>query len=200
MLTKRFHATCHYCGRNFVFLNLFCTRTCGAGRPHVWLCHALLVIIIIIHWLDFPVQAENCSCRKSAGKIWLSKPQPKQIFKYVQSEHANSAKLFGRSGYESEMHICCTSNVIRIILHHLRRIFTNCYLSWDIFTQYYQREGKMTLSKSNYSVGRSPRHRRLYRRDSFVSLANLFHYRRILVFLHHQSGFPTVVYSSTTLE
>jgi len=24
--------------------NWFCTRTCGAGRPHVWLCHARLVI------------------------------------------------------------------------------------------------------------------------------------------------------------
>ena len=25
--------------------NWFCTRTCGAGRPHVWLCHARLVTI-----------------------------------------------------------------------------------------------------------------------------------------------------------
>ena len=24
--------------------NWFCTRTCGAGRPHVWLCHARLVM------------------------------------------------------------------------------------------------------------------------------------------------------------
>ena len=24
--------------------NWFCTMTCGAGRPHVWLCHALLVL------------------------------------------------------------------------------------------------------------------------------------------------------------
>jgi len=43
ILTKLFHATCHYCDRNFVFLNWFCTRTCGAGRPHVGLFHALLV-------------------------------------------------------------------------------------------------------------------------------------------------------------
>ena len=42
-LTKLFHATCHYCERNFIFLNWFCTRTCGAGRPHAGLCHAHLV-------------------------------------------------------------------------------------------------------------------------------------------------------------
>jgi len=41
-------ATYHYCERNFVFLNWFCTRTCGAGRPHAGLCHALLVYILEI--------------------------------------------------------------------------------------------------------------------------------------------------------
>jgi len=27
--------------------NWFCTRTWGAGRPHVWLCHAPLVVVVI---------------------------------------------------------------------------------------------------------------------------------------------------------
>ena len=28
--------------------NWFCTRTCGAGRPHVWLCHARLVLVLVL--------------------------------------------------------------------------------------------------------------------------------------------------------
>ena len=36
-------ASCHCCDRNFEYLNWLSTRTCGAGRPHVWLCHAPLV-------------------------------------------------------------------------------------------------------------------------------------------------------------
>ena len=32
-----------YCERNFDYLNWLSTRNCGAGRPHVWLCHALPV-------------------------------------------------------------------------------------------------------------------------------------------------------------
>jgi len=36
----------HCCEKNFEYLNWLCTRTCGAGRPYVWLCHAHLVIII----------------------------------------------------------------------------------------------------------------------------------------------------------
>jgi len=28
--------------------NWFCTRTCGAGRPHVWLCHARLVLYLVL--------------------------------------------------------------------------------------------------------------------------------------------------------
>ena len=36
MLTKLFHATCHdYCEGNFVFLNWFCTRTCGRAASHL---------------------------------------------------------------------------------------------------------------------------------------------------------------------
>jgi len=31
--------------RNFDYLNRLSTWTCGAGRPHVWLCHALLVVM-----------------------------------------------------------------------------------------------------------------------------------------------------------
>ena len=38
---------CHCCGRNSDYLNWFCTRNCGAGRPHVGLCLARLVIAII---------------------------------------------------------------------------------------------------------------------------------------------------------
>ena len=34
---------CHCCERNFDYLNSLSTRTCDAGRPHVGLCHALLV-------------------------------------------------------------------------------------------------------------------------------------------------------------
>ena len=33
----------HCCERNFEYLNWLYTRNCGAGRPHVWLCHAFLV-------------------------------------------------------------------------------------------------------------------------------------------------------------
>ena len=36
-------ASCHCCKRNFDYLNWLSTRTCGAGRPHIGLCHALLV-------------------------------------------------------------------------------------------------------------------------------------------------------------
>jgi len=31
------------CERNFKYLNWLSTRICGAGWPHVWLCHALLL-------------------------------------------------------------------------------------------------------------------------------------------------------------
>jgi len=40
-------ASCHSYGRNFDYLNCFCTRYCVAERPHVWLCHALLVIFVV---------------------------------------------------------------------------------------------------------------------------------------------------------
>ena len=45
IFTKLFHATCHYCERNFVFLKLILHSDLRrrAGRPHVWLCHARLV-------------------------------------------------------------------------------------------------------------------------------------------------------------
>ena len=36
------------CRRNIEYLNWLSTWNCGTGRPHVWLCHALLVIIIMI--------------------------------------------------------------------------------------------------------------------------------------------------------
>ena len=36
-------AYCHCYGRNLHYLNWFCTRNCGAGRPHVGLCPAHLV-------------------------------------------------------------------------------------------------------------------------------------------------------------
>jgi len=36
-------ASCHCCARNFEYLNWLFTRTCGAGRPHVGLCPAILV-------------------------------------------------------------------------------------------------------------------------------------------------------------
>jgi len=36
-------AICHCCERNFDYLNLLSTRTCGAGQPHVGLCPILLV-------------------------------------------------------------------------------------------------------------------------------------------------------------
>ena len=38
----------HCCERNFEYLNWLSTRTCGAGRPHVWLCHAPLVVCFIL--------------------------------------------------------------------------------------------------------------------------------------------------------
>jgi len=41
-------ANCHCCERNFEYLNWLSTRTCGAGRPHVWLCHAPLVYIYFL--------------------------------------------------------------------------------------------------------------------------------------------------------
>ena len=40
--------SCHCCERNFDYLNWLSTWTCGAGRPHVGLCHALLVINSIL--------------------------------------------------------------------------------------------------------------------------------------------------------
>jgi len=54
ILTKLFHATYHYCERNFVFLNWFCTRTCGAGRPQAGLCHAHLVSFFSPRFLRDP--------------------------------------------------------------------------------------------------------------------------------------------------
>ena len=42
---------CHCRERNLDYLNWFCTRNCGAGRPHVGLCPAHLVYIIIIIFL-----------------------------------------------------------------------------------------------------------------------------------------------------
>ena len=36
-------ASCHSYGRNFDYLNWFCTRNCGDRRPHVGLCPAHLV-------------------------------------------------------------------------------------------------------------------------------------------------------------
>jgi len=35
---------CHCRERNFDYLNWSCTRNCGAGRPHVGLCPALLIV------------------------------------------------------------------------------------------------------------------------------------------------------------
>jgi len=32
---------------NFDEVNLLCTLICGAGQPHVWLCHALLVFFLL---------------------------------------------------------------------------------------------------------------------------------------------------------
>jgi len=40
----------HCCERNFEYLNWLSTRTWrGTGRPHVWLCHALLVSFFFKH-------------------------------------------------------------------------------------------------------------------------------------------------------
>ena len=36
--------SCHCCERNFEYLNWLSTRICGAGRPHVGLCPAHLVV------------------------------------------------------------------------------------------------------------------------------------------------------------
>jgi len=44
MFSKAF-ASDYCCERNFEYPNCFPTRTCGVGRPHVGLCHALLVNI-----------------------------------------------------------------------------------------------------------------------------------------------------------
>ena len=41
-------ASCHCCERNFEYLNWLSTRTCGAGRSHVWLRHAPLVLLILL--------------------------------------------------------------------------------------------------------------------------------------------------------
>ena len=44
----QFFASCHCYERNFDCLNWLSTRTCGTGRPHVGLCHALLVTLDLV--------------------------------------------------------------------------------------------------------------------------------------------------------
>ena len=47
VLGYSFGVVCSHCREwKFEYLNWLCTRTCGAGRPHVWLCHAHLVNLI----------------------------------------------------------------------------------------------------------------------------------------------------------
>jgi len=69
IFTKLFYANCHYCERNFFFLKLLCTRTGGAGRPHVLLCHALLVFCLSLFMSFWPACRSllydvnwHCSC------------------------------------------------------------------------------------------------------------------------------------------
>jgi len=52
-------ASCHSYGRNFDYLNCFCTRNCGDGQPHVGLCPAHLVIIIPGHEGRFATEREG---------------------------------------------------------------------------------------------------------------------------------------------
>ena len=40
--------SCHRCERNFNYLNWLSTRICGAGRPHVGLCSAHLVLLYFL--------------------------------------------------------------------------------------------------------------------------------------------------------
>jgi len=50
--------------------NWFCTRTCGAGRPHVWLCHAPLVFVLFRHaFSEYPRPIALKLCHMVG--IWL---------------------------------------------------------------------------------------------------------------------------------
>ena len=48
--------------------NWFCTRTCGAGRPHVWLCHALLVLCFIARFILLVIAPLSC-CQCKASTV-----------------------------------------------------------------------------------------------------------------------------------
>ena len=51
--------------------NWFCTRTCGAGRPHVWLCHALLVFFYFAKLSPRPLDRSpwNFGAWSESGRI-----------------------------------------------------------------------------------------------------------------------------------
>jgi len=52
--------SCHCCERNFNYLNWLSTRICGAGRPHVWLCHARLVNFTnVLYFLSHTILVKN---------------------------------------------------------------------------------------------------------------------------------------------
>ena len=44
----QFSGVIRHCERNFEYLNWQSTRYCGAGRPHVGLCHAFLVCVFFL--------------------------------------------------------------------------------------------------------------------------------------------------------
>jgi len=53
-------ASCHCSERNFDYLlNWLSTRTSGTGRPHVGLCHALLVIVFVLS--EFAICFSPCT-------------------------------------------------------------------------------------------------------------------------------------------
>ena len=66
-------ASCHCCERNFDYINCLSSRTCGAGRPHVWLCHALLVFFFFsILCLCCRLAKQRCILNPPlAIRLWL---------------------------------------------------------------------------------------------------------------------------------
>ena len=70
--------------------NWFCTRTWGAGRPHVWLCHARLVILVFLltlHWCHDVrwIMFSNCSLTAA----WPTVPSKHWdvLWKSIQKPH-----------------------------------------------------------------------------------------------------------------
>jgi len=57
--------------------NWFCTRTCVAGRPHVWLCHARLVMYW--SWAGWTRGSSMCYLVISERLIWNAAEQQCQV-------------------------------------------------------------------------------------------------------------------------